>query len=434
MTSDIRPTILKPVEGIQKAVLTVNIFFTIFIKYTKLLLRGRLSFGLYLRFIKRLLIFYFRLLHNRWIKVNDVYKLQLYLPGFPSRAFFQAIEKFLREGDPMPITVVYSITKACRFKCPHCYQRLDKGKDMPLEQLITMAREMQDIGVAMMDIEGGEPLLKFDRLIELVRAIDERTEVWVNTNGFGLTEDMARQMKEAGVFGVMVSVHNSDPELFDTFTGVEGSHEMAVRAMKLFNRVGITTAINCCVSEKLATTGGVENIMEIARDCGCSFVQMIHEKSAGNWVKRNGRFTGILIDKLREYHVLYNSDSRYRDYPSLSAQVFEESQEVFGCTAGGIDRFYVGHTGEVQPCEFLNVSFGNLQEEGFIPVFRRMQKYFRTPSLNWLCCTECQTIANEAEAMKKPIFPLPREITEKLVEKWDKGEETPLYKSFGLYE
>lgn len=427
------PTVLKPVVGFGRVWLTIYMFSYIFVRYFKFLLRGKISFGALIRFFKRLLVFYVRLLHNRWIQVNDVYKFQLYLPAFPSRAFFHAIEKFLREDDPMPITVVYSMTKACKYKCPHCYQRHDKGKDMPMEELVKMAREMQDIGVAMMDIEGGEPLLRLDRLLELVRAIDDRTEVWVNTNGYELTEEMARQMKEAGVFGVMISLHNPDPVQFDKFTGVEGSFDAAVKAFKIFNRVGITGAINCCVSKHLATTGGVEKIMDIARECGCSFVQMIHEKSAGNWIQRDGEFAGVLIEKLREYHVLYNSDPRYRDYPSLSAQVFEESRGVFGCTAGGVDRFYVGHTGEMQPCEFLNVSFGNVQEEGFLPVFKRMRSYFKTPGLNWLCCTECSSIAEETDKMEKPVFPLPRDLTEKLVEKWDKGEDTPIYRELGLY-
>ena len=62
--------------------------------------------------------------------------------------------------------------------------------------------------------------------------------------------------------------------------------------------------------------------------------------------------------------------------------------DEYGCTAGGIERFYVNANGDVQPCEFVNVSFGNVNEEDFNNIYRRMRKYFRDPRTNWICCTE----------------------------------------------
>ena len=427
-------TTIETIDGWRRFFFVIYLFVFIFMRYTKFLFLSRISFKKYLVFFKRLLLFYKRLIHNKYIRVNGLYKMQLYLPAFPARSFFHAIEKFLRDGEPMPITVVFSITKACTYRCPHCYQKYDTGADLTLGQLIKMAKVMQNIGVAMMDIEGGEPLIRFDRLLELIRNIDDRTEVWINTNGYGLTDEKARLMKEADVFGVMISLHHWDREKFDGFCRVEGAYDTAIKAMKIFNQVGITTAVNCCATEELITSGGLDKIMDIAKEHGCSFVQVIHGKSAGGWIEKDGTVEKDFVQKLCDYHLLYNTNPRYRDYPSISIQVYEESMEVFGCTAGGIDRFYVNAHGEVQPCEFVNVSFGNVQDKGFLPVFMEMRRYFKRPGINWLCCSECKSILEIARKMGKKALPLKREITEDLVKTWDKGEETPLYKSLGLYK
>jgi hypothetical protein len=47
------------------------------------------------------------------------------------------------------------MTKACAYRCPHCYQRMDDGKEVEIEHLKQVVREMQDMGVCTFDIEGG---------------------------------------------------------------------------------------------------------------------------------------------------------------------------------------------------------------------------------------------------------------------------------------
>ena len=107
--------------------------------------------------------------HDKPMRTHQGWKLNLYVPAYPSAAFFHTIEAKLLFRPPGPTTVVYSMTKACRYKCPHCYQRNDKGADVDEDLLLATARRLQDMGVALFDIEGGEPFIRFDRLLALVR-------------------------------------------------------------------------------------------------------------------------------------------------------------------------------------------------------------------------------------------------------------------------
>ncbi len=425
---------IKPITGIKRVFFDIYLTMYVFFKYTGFLLWRKMSFKQYIRFFKRLILLQMRFRHNKVIRIGDVYKMHLYLPAFPSPAFFYALKRFMMlEGEPSPVSVLLSITKACTYNCPHCYQKIDTGSELSTDKLIEVAKKMQNLGISFFNIEGGEPLLKLDKLLKVVGNLDERAEVWVNTNGYSLTEEKARKMKETGVFGVMISVHHWDRIKFDKFVGKEGAFDDAILALEVFKKAGIATAINCCPTKETIEQGGIEKIIKLAKDHGCSYVQLIHGKPAGGWLGRKDPLKDEILKKMASSHTLFNKQFKYRNYPAISSQVFESLKENFGCTAGGIERFYINHHGEVQPCEFMNVSFGNIQDEDFLVIYKRMKSYFKKPGANWLCCTEADKIEKAIKAQEGNKIPLPKEETISIAEDWDLGEETPLYKKMGLY-
>ncbi|HEY3376972.1 MAG TPA: radical SAM protein, partial [Armatimonadota bacterium] len=347
----------------------------------------------YLRFLARALQLLLVFQHNKVVRVPNGYKFQLYLPAYPSPAFFYALESKLLRTPPAPITIVLSMTKACPYRCGHCYQHLDGGADLDEARLIDTAQRIQQLGVAMFDIEGGEPFVRYPRLLRLLQALDARSELWVNTTGAHLHAEMLCELKAAGLFGVMVSIHSPDPAAHDAFTGVPGSFATACQAVQMCRAQGLVTALNSVLAEEDVRTGGVDRLMELARAMDCDYVQLIHPKRAGSWL---GHTAGMqqaceVLACIEQAHVRYNSRARH-DYPSLAAQVYEERADTAGCTAGGIDRFYVNAHGEVQPCEFVNISFGNVQEEPFEVIFARLRACFPTPCCDWLCCQHADEI------------------------------------------
>lgn len=388
----------------------------------------------YLRFLSRALSLLLVFRHNKIVRVFNGWKFQLYLPAYPSQAFFYALESKLLRTPPAPITIVYSMTKACSYHCAHCYQQQDSGADIEEALLIATARRIQEAGVAMFDIEGGEPFLRFPRLLALVRAIDGRSDVWVNTTGAQMTEEMLAQLKDAGLFGLMVSIHSPKAVTHDAFTGVPGSFTLACETLRLCRRMGLVAAMNSVLSEQDVRDGGVDRLMELARELACDYVQLIHPKAAGRWLGKETELQAdaTLLREIERLHLLYNSRLR-PDYPSLAAQAFEEKASAVGCTAGGIDRFYVNAYGEVQPCEFLNLSFGNVQEEPFEVIFARMRSYFPEPCTDWLCSKHAGAIHALFQEHGLTRTPLPWAITQQLVKQWDRGEPTRLYAKMGIY-
>lgn len=134
------------------------------------------------------------------------------------------------------------------------------------------------------------------------------------------------------------------------------------------------------------------------------------------------------VEVAKRAQIRYNA-SGSRHTPVLTAQVYEESPEMLGCCCGGIDRFYVGASGEVQPCEFVNISFGNLREVPFEVAYARMRQAFAIPCEEWTC----QVHAEEIAAVAGDRLPLPWSETERLVRNWKPGTPTKVYESVGIY-
>jgi MoaA/NifB/PqqE/SkfB family radical SAM enzyme len=420
--------------GLGKALVYVRILAHVPLRYA--LRPGRFASPMaYVRFLARALRLLLAFRHGKVVRIRGGYKLHLYLPAYPSPAFFHAIESKLLRTPPGPTTVVLSMTRACSFRCAHCYQRHDRGADLDEARLVETARQVRDAGVAYFNIEGGEPFLRFPRLLALLRSLDARTEVWVNSTGAHRKPGMLGQLREAGLAGVMVSVHSPDPATHDAFTGVPGSFRTAAGFLRECRALGLGTALNTVLSEEDVRRGALPRLMDLARDLDVDFVQLIHPKPAGTWLGRTEQMQTdpAVLERIRDGHRLYNSGRR-KDHPALAAQVQEETAETFGCTAGAVDRFYVNAAGEVQPCEFLNVSFGNVNDEPFETVFARMRSFFPAPGTDWLCCTQAAAIQALLRKHGLARTPLPWPVTRELVSAWDRGTPTPLYAKLGIYK
>ncbi|MBQ9245894.1 radical SAM protein [bacterium] len=387
-------------------------------------------------FVYHAAILLFSFWHNKMIKLaNGTYKLHLYIPAYPTRAFFKSVEDKLIENPPRPITIVYSVTKACTYKCGHCYQRKDKGADIPKDLMLKTIKDITDAGVTFLNIEGGDAFLRFDDLCAILDSIDDSVEVWINTTGANVTKEKLLILKEKGCYGYMVSLHGDTKEKHDSFVGIDGAFEQAINTLKLCHELGIGAAINTVLEQEKINDGSFIRLMDIAKDLKVNFVQLIHPKRAGLWLGNDNLADGDknTIEYVLKAHKYYNNSFRSK-YPALPAQVEEEHPNKFGCTAGGVDRFYIGASGEVQPCEFLNISFGNIKEESFAVIFARMREYFKVPCQDWLCTTQAGAISDLMKKYNLDKTPIPFEYTQELLKEWNRGEKTKLYKKLGLYQ
>lgn len=421
-------TRVRNVTGLAKTFLKLIIVLRVFFYILPLLFR-ELSLWRFVQLARRLLFFLDMFGHNKFVEIDGKTRLDLYLPGFPSKAFLRSCDKFMVFDERLPcLTVLVSVTRACSYRCEHCYQRLDSGKDAPIEVMVNVVKRLQEKGVTFFNIEGGEPFIVFDRLMALCEAIDDRAEIWVNSTGVGVTKERLMALRQTPVTALMFSLRAPTQERFDALFGKPGAWKNTMDAIELSHEVGIAVAFNACLSRDDFFNGTFEAVMDKAKELRGAIIQLIHPKSAGGWLQGGSpAFSKEDIEHIKRRVHQYNNDKAYRDYPSISAQIVEEDSAHLGCTAGGVDRFYVNAQGDVQPCEFLNLSFGNVLEEDFDLIYDRMRRVFNPASTSWMCERYSHKIRELYEKHELKSLPLPKELSEEVYQDWDLGAPTAVY-------
>lgn len=132
-----------------------------------------------------------------------------------------------------------SVTDRCNLRC--CYCMPEGVQDVGLKNILTfeeiweIVRTGVSLGITHIRITGGEPLVR-KGCVDLIRGIREIPGVetiTMTTNGV-LLGNYAKQLKEAGVDGVNISLDTLDPEEFYKITGKRELQEVlaGIRAAK----------------------------------------------------------------------------------------------------------------------------------------------------------------------------------------------------------
>ncbi|MDD2497600.1 MAG: radical SAM protein, partial [Desulfitobacteriaceae bacterium] len=405
---------VRNITGRAKIIFNLRLKISIFFYFLPAFFKGEMSFRRFILLLKRLLFFLSKMQHNKFVEIDGRTRLGLYVPGFPSPAFQTACNKFTRFEEKLPCTtVLISLTSACPYHCRHCYQKLDQGKDVDIDILAGTVKKLQDMGIAFINIEGGEPFIVYDRLKSICSVIDDRSEIWVNSTGAGMTPEKLNELKAMNVTAVMFSLHSPDVDTFNSFLGKDNAWETMKAGVKMCHDAGLAVAFNTCLMRDDFYNGNFEKIMDTAKDLKACLVQLIKPKPAGGWLEREDlELTLDDAEFIKAKVHKYNLEKTYAHYPAISAQIIEEDKNVFGCTAGGTDRFYINAKGDVQPCEFLNISFGNISTDDFADIYQKMRIIFDKGKDCFLCEKYAAKIHRLYREYNLKSLPLSPELSE----------------------
>lgn len=159
-----------------------------------------------------------------------------------------------------------SVTDKCNLRCRYCMPEegialLPHEELLTIEELYRVVRIMEGIGVRKVRFTGGEPLVRKNlvKLICDIHALSGIEEITMTTNG-ALLGERAKELKEAGLTGVNISLDTLNPRTFQAITGFD-VHRQVMQAVDAALECGLRLKINCVPCRELNET----DIIPLAR-------------------------------------------------------------------------------------------------------------------------------------------------------------------------
>ena len=297
-----------------------------------------------------------------------------HLPAINSKAFTRFINEQLLVHADGPSHAQIALTNACPQKCEYCYNKNRTGQLMDTDMIKRTIRDLKEKGVVWFGFTGGEPLLRKD-LVDIVDCAGRDSTVKLFTTGTNLTTEMAFDLKKAGLDSVSISLDHWVEQEHDRVRGCSGAYRTALQAIEILRKTGgIHIGVSSVISKDMIASGQVESFIQFLQGIG------VHEA----WLSEVKPTVEAFRDKEKiitedERLSLVALQDRYNSKGEITINYLGhfEGREHFGCNAGN-KMVYIDAFGEVSPCVFIPVTFGNVRNESIMNIFSEMKKYFPT--------------------------------------------------------
>jgi len=295
-----------------------------------------------------------------------------HLPPLNSKAYTRFVKEHLLGRTPGPSHAQIGLTNACPQNCLYCYNKNRRGTPMDTKTIIQLIQDLKQMGVVWLGFTGGEPLMNKD-LVRITESAGYDTALKLFTTGCTLTRELAKDLEKAGLQYVSVSLDHWKEKTHDDSRGGPGAFQTALRAIDLFKEMtDLHVSVSSVLSREMIRNGQVEEFLQFLIDLD------VHEAWLSEVKPSIGEYwnTQVLItEEDRKY--LYDLQDKYNRENKITVNYLGhfEGKENFGCNAGH-KMVYIDAFGEMSPCVFTPMTFGNVQEAPVRVLFSWMKQLF----------------------------------------------------------
>jgi MoaA/NifB/PqqE/SkfB family radical SAM enzyme len=258
----------------------------------------------------------------------------------------------------VPPFVIYSITDRCNLNCEGCYDKLLHRHDraeLPDDRVRSILREMRDLGVSVMLLAGGEPLLR-EKLLDFTAEFPEILFL-LFTNGSLIDDAVIDRLRRQRHVVPVLSIEG-DETLTDRRRG-RGTYDHVMAAMTRLRKrrvfFGTSTTLT---SENFDLHLGEDHLRDLIRR-GCRLFYSI------NYVPVQPG-TDHLQLRPEQVHDLEQRLAWFRKkLPAIFIAFPHDEIALGGCLAAGRGFVHINAYGDVEPCPFSPYSDTNLADASF---------------------------------------------------------------------
>ena len=311
--------------------------------------------------------------------------------------------------------VAWEVTRSCNLACVHCRASSLRGPyegELSTDRCRNLLNEIAAVGKPVVILTGGEPLLRED-IYEIAAYGDGRgLRMVLATNGTLVTEEVAVKMRNAGIRRVSISIDGKDAKHHDAFRHVPGAFEGAMAGIEAMKKAGLEFQINTTITRLnldqiadimemavrigaaahhiflLVPTGRGKELsdqaispeeyertlnwfykkslhcpIQLKATCAPHYYRILHQKGQGAGVREQGTGNRGQGSGVREQEIGSRGQGSGEEKGGNPLHAMTR-----GCL-GGSAFCFISHTGQVQPCGYLELDCGQIKEKKFADIW-----------------------------------------------------------------
>jgi len=279
---------------------------------------------------------------------------------------------------PPPRLVAWELTRRCNLRCRHCRANAESGAfadELSLDEGKRLLDDISALCKPILILTGGEPLL-CPWLFDIIACAREKgMKPVLGTNGTLIDDWMASRLAGAGIRRISVSIDFPDAARHDSFRGVNGAFDAAVRGIGAARAAGIEVQINSTVTALNRTL--LPELHDLAASLGAKAFHPFLFVPTGRGQELTGaELTAGQCEEALAWICSRSDDSAIEfkptdapQYKRILRQCGKDSGPSKGCLAGTGFSF-IGSSGDVKPCGYFDLSLGNVREKSFGEIWR----------------------------------------------------------------
>ncbi|KAF5410824.1 MAG: radical SAM protein [Euryarchaeota archaeon] len=301
---------------------------------------------------------------------DDELIFSTWIPPIPGKAFDRMISAeiaaLLKKRVPDQTSI--GITMRCPNNCIHCgASDVTGGEELSRSEIEGVIDQALDLGTYLISFDGGEPMMR-DDLPQVASYVDKEKAIATSfTSGYGLSESMARTLKNAGMYAVRVSLDGVDASSHDRMRGRTGAFADAISGIK--NALEAKMLVDMFVVVSPENIDCLDDFYSLGCDLGVHEVSLYEIIAVGRWMDHEDEV--ITENDVRRITNFQKNINRQPDGPRVTAFPYFMGPDLFGCFAGR-RWVHVTATGDVLPCAYTPLSFGNVRSEPLGTIWKRI--------------------------------------------------------------
>ena len=275
-----------------------------------------------------------------------------------------------------PLGLLAELTHRCPLGCPYCSNPLALEKREDEVDTATWARvfnEAASLGVLQVHLSGGEPGARRD-LVEIAASARE-AGLYTNliTSGVGITTRTLRDLWEAGLDHVQVSIQDADAVSADHIAGYRGAFQRKHALAAEVVRLGLPLTVNLVVHR--ANIGRISDMVDLALRLKAARIEIAHVQYYGWALKNRAQLMPTLEQVKRAADEVEELRAKHHGQIVIDAVVPDYHARLPKPCVGGWGRRSLNITpsGRVLPCHAAEsipgLEFWNVREHSLADIW-----------------------------------------------------------------